>query len=108
MTAGPEVAWFGALCDDDVEQLGVPAPHLLSSFEHCRDIVLAARDQGFDNILLPSGYQLGIDTLVFAARGGARGAGPHAPAHRGPLRRDVAAAAGPPAGDAGPDAGRRA
>ncbi len=66
MTAGLEVAWFGALCDDDVEQLGVPAPHLLSSFEHCRDIVLAARDQGFDNILLPSGYQLGIDTLVFA------------------------------------------
>jgi alkanesulfonate monooxygenase len=66
VTAGPEVAWFGALCDDDVEQLGVPAPHLLSSFEHCRDIVLAARDQGFDNILLPSGYQLGIDTLVFA------------------------------------------
>lgn len=62
----PEVAWFGALCDDDVEQLGVPAPHLLSSFEHCRDIVLAARDQGFDNVLLPSGYQLGIDTLVFA------------------------------------------
>lgn len=62
----PEVAWFAALCDDDVEQLGVPAPHLLSSFEHCRDIVLTARDQGFDNILLPSGYQLGIDTLVFA------------------------------------------
>jgi alkanesulfonate monooxygenase len=61
-----EIAWFGALCDDDVEQLGVPAPHLLSSFEHCRDIVLAARDQGFDNVLLPSGYQLGIDTLVFA------------------------------------------
>ncbi len=64
--SGLEVAWFGALCDDDVEQLGVPAPHLLSSFEHCRDIVVAARDQGFDNVLLPSGYQLGIDTLVFA------------------------------------------
>lgn len=67
MTAPPEVAWFGALCDDDVEQLGVPAPHLLSSHAHCRDIVLRARDEGFDNILLPSGYQLGIDTTVFAA-----------------------------------------
>jgi alkanesulfonate monooxygenase len=65
-TGVPEFAWFAALCDDDVEQLGVPAPHLLSSFEHCRDIVVAARDHGFDNILLPSGYQLGIDTLVFA------------------------------------------
>ena len=64
--APPELSWFAALCDDDVEQLGVPAPHLVSSFEHCRDIVLTARDQGFDNILLPSGYQLGIDTLVFA------------------------------------------
>ncbi len=62
-----EVAWFGALCDDDVEQFGVPAPHLLSSYEHCRDITLTASTQGFDNILLPSGYQLGIDTTVFAA-----------------------------------------
>lgn len=62
-----EVAWFGALCDDDVEQLGVPAPHLLSSYEHCRDIVLRAADNDFDNILLPSGYQLGIDTTVFAS-----------------------------------------
>ena len=61
-----EVAWFSALCDDDVEQLGVPAPHLLSSYEHCRDIVLAAADAGFDNVLLPSGYDLGIDGTVFA------------------------------------------
>jgi alkanesulfonate monooxygenase len=61
-----EVAWFSALCDDDVEQLGVPAPHLLSSYEHCRDIVVAAADAGFDNVLLPSGYDLGIDGTVFA------------------------------------------
>lgn len=62
-----EVAWFGALCDDDVEQFGVAAPHLLSSYAHCRDITLTAAAQGFDNILLPSGYQLGIDTTVFAS-----------------------------------------
>lgn len=62
-----EVAWFGALCDDDVEQFGVAAPHLLSSYGHCRAITLAAAEQGFDNILLPSGYQLGIDTTVFAS-----------------------------------------
>ena len=61
-----EFAWFSALCDDDFEQLGVAAPHLQSSFEHCAEIVRTARDQGFDNILLPSGYQLGIDALVFA------------------------------------------
>lgn len=63
----PEVSWFGALCDDDYEQLGVPDPSLRSSWEHCRDIALAADRNGFDAILLPSGYQLGIDTVAFAS-----------------------------------------
>jgi alkanesulfonate monooxygenase len=62
-----EVSWFSALCDDDFEYLGVPDPALLSSYEHCRGIVLAAEEAGFDNILLPSGYAAGIDTLAFAA-----------------------------------------
>ena len=44
-----------------------PMPGLASSWEHCRDIVLQAESGGFDNILLPSGYQLGIDTTAFAA-----------------------------------------
>lgn len=62
-----EVSWFGALCDDDYEFLGVPNPELASSYEHSRDIVLTADRNGFDNILLPSGYQLGIDTVAFAS-----------------------------------------
>ena len=62
-----EVAWFGALCDDDYQYLGVPDPALASSWEHCRDIALAAERNGFDNILLPSGYTLGIDATAFAA-----------------------------------------
>ncbi len=62
-----EIAWFSALCDDDYEFLGVPDPLLRSSWEHCRDIVLQAETGGFDNVLLPSGYQLGLDTTVFAA-----------------------------------------
>jgi len=37
-----EISWFSALCDDDYEYLGVPDPALLSSWEHCRDIALAA------------------------------------------------------------------
>lgn len=65
---GPcEISWFSALCDDDYEFLGVPDPMLASSWEHCRDIVLQAESGGFDNILLPSGYALGIDTTAFAA-----------------------------------------
>jgi alkanesulfonate monooxygenase len=67
MSARCEVAWFSALCDDDYEFLGVPAPALRASFAHCRDIALAAESGGFDNILLPSGYALGIDTIAFAA-----------------------------------------
>ena len=62
-----EISWFSALCDDDYEFLGVPDPALRSSWEHCRDIVLSAEAGGFDNILLPSGYALGIDTTAFAA-----------------------------------------
>lgn len=61
-----EVSWFSALCDDDYEFLGVPDAALKSSWEHCRNIVLAAEKGGFDNVLLPSGYALGIDTTVFA------------------------------------------
>jgi alkanesulfonate monooxygenase len=61
-----EVSWFSALCDDDYEWLGVPDPALRSSWEHCRNIVLAAERHGYDNILLPSGYALGIDSVAFA------------------------------------------
>lgn len=62
-----EVSWFSALCSDDYEYLGVPDGELRSSFEHCRDIVLEAEKQGFRNILAPSSYQVGQDTLSFVA-----------------------------------------
>jgi alkanesulfonate monooxygenase len=61
-----EISWFSALCDDDYEFLGVPDPALQSSWAHCRDIVLGAETAGFDRILLPSGYTLGLDTIAFA------------------------------------------
>jgi alkanesulfonate monooxygenase len=68
MTDGKlEISWFSALCDDDYEFLGQPDPMLASSWEHCRNIVLNAEKGGFDNILLPSGYALGLDTTAFAA-----------------------------------------
>ncbi|MEI8287239.1 MAG: alkanesulfonate monooxygenase, partial [Actinomycetes bacterium] len=60
-----ERASFGSLCDDDYEQLGVVREDLRSSWDHCRDIVLEAGKGGFENILLPSGYSLGIDTVSF-------------------------------------------
>ncbi len=62
-----EVAWFAALCDDDYEFLGVADEDLQSSWLHCSDIVRRAELNGFDNVLLPSGYSLGIDATAFAA-----------------------------------------
>jgi sulfoquinovose monooxygenase len=64
---GCEVSWFAALCDDDYEFLGVPEDRLLSSWEHCRNIALGAEHAGYDNLLLPSGYTMGIDSIAFAA-----------------------------------------
>lgn len=62
-----EVSWFSALCSDDYQFLGVPDGALRSSWEHCRDIVLEAERQGFRNVLAPSSYQVGQDTLSFVA-----------------------------------------
>jgi alkanesulfonate monooxygenase len=62
-----EISWFGALCDDDYEQLGVPKAELASSWAHCADIATTVDRLGFDNILMPSGYELGIDTISFAS-----------------------------------------
>jgi alkanesulfonate monooxygenase len=61
-----EVSWFSALCSDDYEFLGVPDGALRSSFAHCGEIVRAADRLGFDNILLPSSFQVGQDPLIFA------------------------------------------
>nr|WP_070959222.1 LLM class flavin-dependent oxidoreductase [Hyphomonas sp. Mor2] len=62
-----EVSWFSALCSDDYEYLAVPNDALKSSWAHCRDILLEAEQQGFRNILCPSSYQVGQDTLSFVA-----------------------------------------
>lgn len=62
-----EVAWFAPLCSDDYRHLGVPEGDLRSSFANTRDIVLRADALGYGNILCPSSYQVGQDTLTFAA-----------------------------------------
>jgi alkanesulfonate monooxygenase len=62
-----EISWFSALCSDDFAFLGVPDGRLRSSWAHCRDIVLSAEAKGFRNVLCPSSYQVGQDTLSFVA-----------------------------------------
>ncbi|HID68497.1 MAG TPA: LLM class flavin-dependent oxidoreductase [Roseibacterium sp.] len=62
-----EVSWFAALCSDDYQFLGVPDGRLRSSWDNCSRIVQEAEKQGFRNILCPSSYQVGQDTLSFVA-----------------------------------------
>ncbi|MFQ3648563.1 MAG: LLM class flavin-dependent oxidoreductase, partial [Anaerolinea sp.] len=64
---GAEVAWFAPLCSDDYEYLGVPDDRLKSTFAHTSNILLTADRLGYRNILCPSSYQVGQDTLTFAA-----------------------------------------
>ena len=62
-----EVSWFSALCSDDYQLLGQPDGSLRSSWDHCSTIVKTAEEHGFRNILCPSSYQVGQDTLSFVA-----------------------------------------
>ena len=64
---GAEVAWFAPLCSDDFRHLGVPDPDLRSSWENTSRIAKRADELGFRNILCPSSYQVGQDTLSFVA-----------------------------------------
>jgi len=60
-----EVSFFSALCSDDYQYLGVPDGKLRSSWQHCSEIVKRSEANGFRNILCPSSYQVGQDTLFF-------------------------------------------
>jgi alkanesulfonate monooxygenase len=62
-----EVSWFSALCSDDYQFLGMPDGALRSSWAHCSSIVQEAESQGFRNVLCPSSFQVGQDTLSFVA-----------------------------------------
>lgn len=62
-----EVSWFAPLCSDDYRYLGVPAGDLRSSWDNTSAIIQKADSLGFRNILCPSSYQVGQDTLTFVA-----------------------------------------
>ena len=66
-TSAAEVAWFASICSDDYEYLGVPDGNLRSSFENTSRIAKRADELGFRNILCPSSYHVGQDTLSFVA-----------------------------------------
>ena len=66
-TNAAEIAWFAPLCSDDYQHLGVPEGGLRSSWENTSKIIQTADKLGYRNILCPSSYQVGQDTLTFVA-----------------------------------------
>jgi len=62
-----EVSWFAPICNGDDRYLGVRDPFYKSSYRNAAQIARTADELGFRNMLLPSSYQVGQDTLTFAA-----------------------------------------
>jgi len=62
-----EISWFAPLCSDDYRYLGVPDGNYRSSWRHTSSIIKRADELGYRNILCPSSYQVGQDTLSFVA-----------------------------------------
>ena len=64
---GAEISWFAPICSDDYEFLGVPDNRLKANYANTSEILLTADRLGYRNILCPSSYQVGQDTLTFAS-----------------------------------------
>lgn len=64
---GSEVSWFAPICNGDTDMLGQMPEKYKSDWKNTSEIVLKADQLGFRNILCPSSYQVGQDTLPFVA-----------------------------------------
>ena len=64
---GAEVSWFAPICNGDDRYLGERSMDYKSTFENTSEVLLTADKGGFRNILCPSSYQVGQDTLPFVS-----------------------------------------
>ena len=64
---GAEVSWFAPLCNGDDEFLGHHDIRYKSDWSNTSNVLLTADRLGYRNILCPSSYQVGQDTLTFAS-----------------------------------------
>lgn len=64
---GAEISWFAPICDGDDRYLGERNMNYKSSWENTSQILLKADKLGYRNILCPSSYQVGQDTLPFVS-----------------------------------------
>ena len=64
---GAEISWFAPICDGDDAFLGERNPMYKSSWENTSSIIKTADRLGYSNVLCPSSYQVGQDTLSFVS-----------------------------------------
>lgn len=64
---GAEISWFAPICDGDDEFLGERNDAFKSTWDNTSTIALTADRLGYRNMLCPSSYQVGQDTLTFAS-----------------------------------------
>jgi alkanesulfonate monooxygenase len=64
---GAEVSWFAPICNGDFEYMGVHDNHLKSTWKNASNVLLTADKLGYRNILCPSSYQVGQDTMTFVS-----------------------------------------
>ena len=62
-----EVSWFAPLCNGDDKFIGSHDPIYKSDWKNTSNIVKRADKLGYNNILCPSSYQVGQDTMTFAS-----------------------------------------
>ncbi len=64
---GSEISWFAPICNGDTDLLGHMPMQYKSNWENASRIVMKADSSGYRNILCPSSYQVGQDTLPFVS-----------------------------------------
>ncbi len=64
---GAEVAWFAPICNGDDDYLGHRSDQYKSNWDNASRILTTADQLGYRNILCPSSYQVGQDTMTFAS-----------------------------------------
>ena len=62
-----EISWFAPICDGDDDLLGSRNPKFKSTWENTSRIIKTADKLGYTNVLCPSSYQVGQDTLSFVS-----------------------------------------
>ena len=64
---GAEISWFAPLCNGDDEYLSKHDLRYKSDWSNTSNVLLTADRLGYRNILCPSSYQVGQDTMTFAS-----------------------------------------